>query len=325
MLESHAPAAWTVIAGVAGCAWVLAPRGTPLRSLGVAWIAPMFVVAPPQPAQGEAWLDVLDVGNGLAVVVRTAHHALVYDTGPGWNADVDSGSRIVVPFLRGEGIRTLDGVVVSHADDDHSGGAISIAGSRSPGWLLSSLRADDPIHIAFRRSVRCELGQRWTWDGVEFSMLHPAAGIYDETARRKENDRGCVMKVSAARASALLAGDVEARAEAEMLARDVQALRAQVLVVPHHGSRTSSTPAFIAAVVPEVAIFSVGYRNRFNHPNAAVVQRYAACGAQLRRTDREGALHVVLPAASGGVHVEGHSREVRYWSERDGQLNPWSY
>ena len=318
MLESHAPAAWTVVVGVAGCAWVLAPRGTPLRSLGVAWMAPMFVVAPPQPAQGEAWLDVLDVGNGLAVVIRTAHHALVYDTGPGWNADVDSGNRIVVPFLRGEGIRTLDGVVVSHADDDHSGGAISIAGSRSPAWLLSSLREGDAVHTAFRRSMRCETGQRWAWDGVEFSLLHPPAAVYEETGRRKENDRGCVLKVSTAHASALLAGDVEARAEMEMLARDAQTLRAEVLVVPHHGSKTSSTPSFIAAVMPRVAIFSVGYRNRFNHPNAAVVQRYYAAGAQLRRTDREGALHIELPAREGdAVAVRAYADDRRYWSDHE--------
>jgi len=318
MLESHEPAAWTVIAGVAGCAWLLAPRGTPLRSFGAAWIAPMLVVTPPQPAPGEAWLDVLDVGNGLAVVVRTAHHALVYDTGPGWNGDMDSGNRIVVPFLRGEGIRTLDGVVVSHADDDHSGGAISVAASRAPAWLLSSLPEEDPVHIAFRRSLRCEAGQRWTWDGVQFAMLHPSAAMYDEEVRRKENDRGCVLKVSTAGASALLAGDVESRAEAQMLARDPQALRAQVLVVPHHGSRTSSTPAFVAAVAPEIAIFSVGYRNRFHHPHPAIVQRYAAAGAQLRRTDREGALHVELPAREGhAIVVRAYAGQRHYWSDHE--------
>jgi len=277
-------------------------------------MAPMFAMPSPRPGDGEAWLDVLDVGNGLAIVVRTAHHALVYDTGPGWNADADSGNRIVVPFLRGEGIRTLDGVVVSHADDDHSGGAISIAGSRSPGWLVSSLRDGDPIHIAFARSLRCEAGQRWTWDGVEFSMLHPAAAMYAEAGRRKENDRGCVLKVSAAGSSALLAGDVEARSESEMLARDPDALRAQVLVVPHHGSKTSSTPAFIAAIAPRVVIYSVGYRNRFNHPNPAVVARYAAAGASAWRTDRDGAVRAVL--AIPGVCVERLIAQPRYWSDR---------
>jgi competence protein ComEC len=322
MLESHEPAAWTVAAAVAGCAWLLAPRGVPMRSLGAAWMAPMFSVVPAAPGEGEAWLDVLDVGNGLAVIVRTSHHAIAYDTGPGWSTDADSGSRIVVPFLRGEGVRVLDGVVVSHADDDHSGGAISIAGARAPAWLLSSLRAADPVHVAFERSMRCEAGQRWSWDGVDFAVLHPAAGIYEEAARRKENDRGCVLKVSTASFAALLAGDVEARAEAEMISRDAAALRADVLVVPHHGSKTSSTPAFVAAVAPRHAVLSVGYRNRFNHPNAAVLQRYAALGARIRRTDEEGALHVALPGrASQRIAIRGYAERIRYWSDR--RPKPW--
>ncbi|MBC8022402.1 MAG: DNA internalization-related competence protein ComEC/Rec2 [Burkholderiales bacterium] len=317
MLESHEPAAWSLMAGVVGCAWLLAPRGIPMRSLGAAWVAPMFTVAPQTPAQGEAWLDVLDVGNGLAVSVRTSHHAIVYDTGPGWSADADSGSRIVVPFLRGEGIRTLDGMVVSHADDDHSGGAISIAGSRAPPWLLSSVPPADPIHLAFERSIRCEAGQRWRWDGVDFEILHPAAAMYDETGRRKENDRGCVLKVSTASASALLAGDVEARAEAEMLARDPGALRADLVLVPHHGSKTSSTPAFVAAVAPRYALVSVGYRNRFKHPNAAVLARYAAIGSRILRTDEGGALRAVLPAfPSQPLVVRAYAERARYWSDR---------
>jgi len=313
-LESHAPAAWTLAAGTIGCAWLLAPRGVPMRSLGAVWVAPLFAFAPPAPRTGEAWLDVLDVGNGLAVVVRTARHALLFDAGPGWNADADSGSRIVVPFLRGEGIRTLDGMVISHADDDHSGGAISVAGSRAPPWLLSSLREEDAIHLAFERSSRCEAGQRWTWDGVEFAMLHPAATVYGETTRRKENDRGCVLKVSTPGASALLPGDVEARAEAELLSRDAAALRAAVLVVPHHGSRTSSTPAFVAAVAPQVAIFPVGYRNRFGHPHPAVVARYEQASADLRRTDCEGAVHVEL---AHGVSVRGYAENKRYWTDHE--------
>ena len=312
--ESHAPAAWMLLAGTLGCAWLLAPRGVPMRSLGAVWLAPLFAFAPPAPRGGEAWLEVLDVGNGLAVVVRTARHALLFDAGPGWNADADSGSRIVVPFLRGEGIRTLDGMVISHADDDHSGGAISVAGARPPPWLLSSLRDEDAIHLAFERSSRCEAGQRWRWDGVDFAMLHPAAAVYSETGRRKENDRGCVLKVSTGGASALLSGDVEARAEAELLSRNAALLRATVLVVPHHGSRTSSTPAFVAAVAPEIAIFSVGYRNRFGHPHPMVVARYAQAGADVWRTDCEGAIHVEL---AHGASARAYAENKRYWTDHE--------
>jgi competence protein ComEC len=315
MLESHEPFPWTVLAAVVGCAWLLAPRGFPLRSLGALWIAPMFVCLPAAPKGGEAWLDVLDVGNGLAVTVRTASHAITYDAGPTWNADMDSGSRIVVPFLRGEGVRKLDGLVISHADDDHYGGAASVALSRDPDWLLSPLPPEDTLHEAFDTSLRCEAGQRWRWDGVEFTVLHPAREIYLETRKRKENDRGCVVRVATLGASVLLAGDVEARSEAEMIARR-EPLRSDVLLVPHHGSRTSSTPAFLDAVAPRIALISAGYRNRFGHPHEAVVARYLERAIAVRRTDREGALHVELPAAGAGIRVTGRQAACRYWSER---------
>src|SRR5262249_2097909 len=155
--------------------------------------------------------------------------------------------------LRGEGVGRLDALVISHADDDHYGGAASVARSRSPEWLLSSLGTDDPLHEAVDRSIRCEAGPRGAWDGVGFEGLHPAAGIYSEELGRKprkENDRGCVLRISTPATAALLTGDVEARSEAEMIARG-SSLRSDVLVIPHHGSKTSSTPAFIEAVAPE--------------------------------------------------------------------------
>ena len=317
VLESHAPEPWTIACAVAGCLWLLAPRCFPMRSCALAWIAPLFLVVPPRPAPGEAWVDVLDVGNGLAVVVRTAAHALAYDTGPSWSGDADSGSRIVVPFLRGEGIARLDALVISHADDDHSGGAASVAASRDPRWMLSPLPADHPLHDLVLPSFPCEAGEAWRWDGVELRVLHPSASIYTAAAKRKENDRGCVLRVSSAAHSMLLAADVEARSEAEMLARDRAALASDVLLVPHHGSKTSSTEGFIDAVSPRSAIFSVGYRNRFRHPNPRVVARYVERGIELHRTDEEGALRVVLPAiAAGAPSITGQEEACRYWNVR---------
>ncbi len=316
-VESHAPAAWTVACAAIGSLWLLAPRGIPMRSCGALWIAPLFVLPAPHPAPGEAWIDVLDVGNGLAVVVRTASHALAYDTGPSWNGDADTGNRIVVPFLRGEGIERLDGLVISHADDDHSGGAASVALARRPGWMLSPLPADDELHGLVVPSLRCEAGEAWEWDGVRFLVLHPSAAIYDAVGRRKENDRGCVLRVATAARSMLLAADVEARSEAEMLARNAPLLASDILLVPHHGSKTSSTAAFIDTIAPRVALLSVGYRNRFHHPNAAVVERYRARGVGLRRTDDEGALRVMLPADRGvPALITGQREACRYWSVR---------
>ena len=326
MLETHEPAAWTVALGAVGCAWLLAPRGVPLRAAGAVWAAPMFAVLPAAPAEGEAWIDVLDVGNGLAVIVRTATHAAAYDTGPSWSTDLDGGNRIVVPFLRGEGVGRLDGVVISHADDDHAGGAFSVADARDPNWLLSPLAPAHPLHGMFERSIRCEAGMRWRWDGVDFAVLHPDASVYGERETgkraRKENDRSCVVKVTTAAAATLLTGDAEARSESEMLARDAQGLRSDVLLVPHHGSKTSSTEAFIDAVHPATGILSVGYRNRFRHPNAAVVSRYVERSVVLRRTDTEGALRIVLPASAGPARVQALLNDVRYWSERRGGQTP---
>jgi len=321
MLESHAPQPWTVATALVGCALLLAPRGVPMRSLGAAWLVPLFAIAPQPPAWGEAWIEVLDVGNGLALVVRTATRALAYDAGPSWSAESDSGARIVVPFLRGEGVARLDGLVISHADDDHAGGAISLAASRAPPWLLSPLPAGHELQLMFDDSRRCEAGRRWVWDGVSFVVLHPGSAIYEEApaaARRtrRENDRSCVLRVSTATRSVLLTGDVEGRGEREMLDRG-EDLKADVLIVPHHGSRTSSGAAFLDAVSPAIAIFSVGHRNRFGHPHGAVLGLYRARGVEIRRTDHEGALRVVLPAdAATPARAERRVTQSRYWSER---------
>jgi competence protein ComEC len=206
--------------------------------------------------------------------------------------------------------------VISHADDDHSGGAASVAMSRDPRWMLSPLPAEHPLHDLVQPSLRCEAGEAWDWDGVDFRVLHPPPSIYGG-GKRKENDRGCVIRVSTAAHAMLLAADVEARSEAEMLAADRASLASAILLVPHHGSKTSSTPSFVDAVSAHAAIFSVGYRNRFRHPNAMVVARYAERGIELHRTDEEGALRIVLPRdARAQPTIAGQEEVCRYWSVR---------
>ena len=311
--ESHAPQPWTVALALLGCAWLLSPRGFPARWLGFVWMLPMFLVSPPRPQPGEIWVTALDVGQGLAVALQTSRHALVYDTGPTWNPDSDSGNRIIVPYLRGEGMRRLDGLIVSHEDEDHSGGAISILDARSPLWLLSSLPEDSEIlgHIA--QSRRCEAGQTWDWDGVRFSILHPTRDSYAiETIRT--NDRGCVLKVESAGGSVLIAADIEKRSEAELLRRDRANLRSDVLLVPHHGSKTSSTAEFIAAVAPKLAIFAVGYRNRFRHPHPDVVARYFDFGSLMLRSDESGAITVKF-LRTGWVVEKEREKGKRYWHD----------
>lgn len=316
VMENAAPPLAAVACAIAGALLLLAPRGLPMRATGAALLLPLALFRAPEPAAGEAWIDVLDVGQGLAVVVRTASRALAYDAGPAWSTESDSGNRIVVPFLRGEGVRRLDAMVVTHADDDHAGGAASVIEARAVPWLLTSLPADDALHGLVAQSQPCEAGRRWHWDGVDFEFLNPAPEEL-RVRRGRENDRSCVLRVATRGATALLTGDIEARAEAELLSRSRDRLRAEVLLVPHHGSRSSSTPAFLAAVSPAHALISVGWRNRFGQPAAPVLVRYAARGTKIHRTDLRGALRVTLPAAPGDEPaVRNLVDRARYWSDR---------
>ncbi len=291
--QQHAPTLPAVIAGILGVACLLAPRGIPGRWLGSLWLAPMFVVVPAAPSPGAFRVTVLDVGQGLAVLVQTHGHALLYDTGPRFSESADAGNRIVAPMLRAIGVPRLDGLVVSHQDSDHSGGALSVLQTVPTLSLWSSLPEHHPIVDTWEahgeRARRCVTGQRWRWDGVEFEILYPYEANYLDS-RLKPNDLSCVLRISNAFGSALLAGDIEARDERLLVQHRATALQSSLLVVPHHGSMTSSTNEFIGAVRPVLAVFTPGYRNRFGHPRPEVVARYDAAGVRNYRTDYDGAL-----------------------------------
>ena len=309
--QQHAPPPWSVAVALCGIGWMLLPRGFPARWIGAAGLLPLFLVLPPPPPPGSVRMIVLDVGQGLAIVVRTHSHALLYDAGPAYAPDADSGNRIVVPYLRASGVRRLDGMIVSHADADHAGGAASVLAAVPVGWLLSSLPADHGLHAAARASRPCLAGQRWEWDGVRFEILHPLPG--HDALRLKANDRSCVLGVTVGATRVLIAGDVEARSEREMLQRGA-ALRAEILLAPHHGSITSSTPQFVAAVSPEVTVFSAGYRNRFRHPRAEVVARYRQIDSRILRSDRQGALEFEIDDPDVRITAE-RERRRRYWQD----------
>jgi competence protein ComEC len=311
--QQQAPPTWAVVSGVAGVGWMLLPRGFPARWLGVLALLPLVLVSPPRPSVGEASVTVLDVGQGLAVHVQTAYHDLLYDAGPAFSADVNSGNRIIVPYLRATGVRRLDAMVISHADKDHEGGAEAVAAELPTGLLLSSLPDNHPLARLSLPRRTCRDGDHWEWDGVSFQVLHPTADDYSSAA--KTNDVSCVVKISAVGRSVLLTGDIEARNEAALLMRHRADLVAEVLVPPHHGSRSSSTSEFIAAVSPQQAIFSSGYRNRFGHPAKEVVERYQQAGSELRRTDREGAVTIRL-GQNGIATVMERDERRRYWHGR---------
>jgi competence protein ComEC len=314
--QQHAPAAPALIAAGIGVLWLAAPRGTPLRWLGVLWLMPLFLVRPVPPPVGAFRMTVLDVGQGLAVAIETHGRALLYDTGPRYSETADAGSRIVAPYLRGAGIARLDAMVVSHHDNDHSGGTGSLLRTVPIGLLLSSVLADSPLLATLPKAgptvIRCEAGQRWEWDGVVFTLLHPTLTEY-ANPRTKTNDLSCVLRVDSPHGSTLLTGDIEAVSEASLLDREAARLKADVLVVPHHGSRSSSTPAFIAAVAPEVAVFTPGYRNRFGHPRPEIVARYAR--SQTWRTDLHGALSFSFSAADSLRPRAERDFGRRYWHD----------
>ncbi len=306
--QQPAPAAWAVVVAVIGCIWLLLPRGVPARWVGAMLMLPLLLTPPPRPEPGELRVTTLDVGQGLAVHLQTASHDLLYDAGPQFSADSDSGERIVLPYLRALGVQRLDGLVVSHQDNDHAGGAASVLGALPVAWLASSLPDDDPLRAAPVTQRRCIGGQHWEWDGVRFEVLHPPAADYDKPPR-KSNDMSCVLKVEAPGGTLLLAADVEGASEVRLAA---QPLRADYLVAPHHGSRSSSSADFVAAVQARTVIFPVGYRSRFRHPHPEVVARYVATGARLLRTDRDGAVTLLIaPDASAVVRERERSR--RYW------------
>ena len=305
--QSHAPAPWTVPLALVGAAWLLAPRGLPWRAGGVALMAPAFALAPPAPAQGEAWITVFDVGQGLAVLARTASRVLLYDTGPAFGPEADGGSRVVVPALRGAGLTRVDLMVLTHQDADHVGGAQSVLESLEVGAIASSLAAEHPLHALAAARRRCRAGERWQWDGVRFAFLHPPAAVRE--ARR--NDQSCVLRIDTDGGSMLLTGDIE-RASEEKLVGGKNLDRTDVLLVPHHGSRSSSSPALIAALRPRYAIVPVGYRSRFGHPAPEVLQRYGAAGVQLLRTDVDGAISVRLNGLDFRLEAE-RRRRGRYW------------
>jgi len=296
----HAPLGWALACAVIGTLWLLAPRGWPARWLGIIWLLPMFMVRPAGPGPGELWFTLLDVGQGLAAVARTQHHTLVFDSGPHFSERFDTGRAVVAPYLRAGGVDNIDTLIISHGDNDHIGGAKSLLAAFPPQRILSSVPKRLP------GGEHCIAGQTWHWDGVEFNILSP------HNVTVKGNNASCVLLIESAHGSVLLTGDIEAKTEKYLISQWNPVRQIQFLVVPHHGSKTSSTQAFIDTVDPQFALFPFGYKNRYRHPHQQVVQRYRAHGSQLLDSPAQGAITVKLNARKPEItgYREAHKR---YW------------
>jgi competence protein ComEC len=268
---------------------------------------PAVLIAPRPPAEAEYRLTLLDVGQGLAAVVRTLDRVLVFDTGARFGPDFDAGEAVLVPYLRHFGIRAVDMLVLSHGDNDHIGGAATLASALPVERVLTSV----VDKITWTPAEPCTAGSSWTWNGVAFTFLHPGAA-----SGFRGNDASCVLQVDNGNGRVLLTGDIQARAEAALVRDLAGQLSAHVIVAPHHGSKTSSTPAFVAAVHPDYVLFPSGYRNRWGFPHPEVVERYRALGTRRYNSADHGAITYEIPAAGGIRDPETYrQRRHRYWHD----------
>ena len=317
------PPAWVLGSGVLGC-WVLLTPSYPVpRWWGYVLLLPQLTL-PVDPVSPGSWrLLALDIGQGNAVLVQTAHHALLFDTGPTYGGQSGAGDRIVTPVLQARRIGHLDALLVSHGDLDHAGGATTVLGTFDVARLLTSVGPEHPLS-QYPNFSRCERSQHWEWDGVQFEILHPGlparvgspgSNEVKMPARKPSpNASSCVLRIRGPGGSALLTGDIERKQEKELLALyGAAGLRADVLMAPHHGSNTSSSAGFIAAVQPKWVFFQAGYRNRFGHPTAKVVGRYVRQGVMVSRSDRDGAVEWRFASGQAPQVIRYRNTPRRYW------------
>lgn len=310
---------WAVACALLGALLAVLPLPWRLRLLALPLMLPLLLPPVQRPAQGDFEMVAADIGQGTAVLLRTANHLLVYDTGPLYSREAEAGTRVLLPLLRARGEREVSLLMLSHRDADHVGGAAALLRGLPVAAMSSSLVDAHPLrHLANVPQQRCLAGQAWDWDGVHFEVLHPQADDFDRAL--KSNAMSCVLRVQGrgnSGNSVLLTGDIEAAQEAALVQRAGPALKSDVLLVPHHGSRTSSTAAFLDAVAPQVAVVQAGYRSRYGHPAPDVLARYAARGIRVERSDRCGAWVWQAGADAAGAQtvqsVCTRAERRRYW------------
>lgn len=308
----HTPPAWALLPAVAGIGLILAPKGWPARWVGLILIAPLVIVKPPRPAPGAYQLTLLDVGQGLAAIVETHNHTLIYDSGARFSEFFNAGKAVVVPFLRSRGVASIDLFIVSHGDNDHIGGADAVFDQLR---VLRTL-TPEPALVQQQRAERCKAGLDWRWDGVEFEIMHPPEGWLDPG-----NNQSCVLRIANAEGSLLLTADIEVEAEQHLIETYGSRLASDIILIPHHGSRTSSSPDFLAMVKPTLALVSVGYHNQFGFPHKEIVERYRQRRVTILDTVSQGAIRIDVHASEGITVQPGYRQTAkRYWSSAFGAV-----
>lgn len=299
------PPLWLILGIILAMLLLLMPAGIPGRVLALPLLLPLFLIEMPAVAPGMVRLTMLDVGQGLSVVVQTAHHVLLYDAGPSYPSGFDTGKLVVVPYLQFSGIKHIDRVIISNGDSDHRGGLAAVLQH----FPVGELQSGEPHRLSVGTPIRCVRGFSWEWDGVQFEILHP-----DESNRWRGNNASCVVAIRNRSGQILLTGDIEAEAEAALVARYQERLGSLVVTVPHHGSATSSGSAFVNRTHPQYGLISAGYRNRYKFPREVVLRNWADASTSLFNTAETGAISIIL-ASDGTLQSPASHRLMtrRYW------------
>ncbi len=300
------PDLFTIGLAIFGILWFLAPKGIPARWLGGCLILPLVFPVTEQIKPGEAKLTLLDVGQGLSAVIQTANHSLIFDAGAKYSQYYDSGNNVLIPFLRFNQINKVDTLVISHGDNDHIGGSKSLIEGIQVKKIITSV----PEKLIEYKPTICTAGQQWVWDGIEFAIMSPKGNIFDS-----ENDNSCVLLVTTTTGKFLLTGDIEKPAENWLVTTYGKKLQADVLVAPHHGSKSSSSIAFLDQVKPKIVLFPVGYLNRFGFPHKEILERYRLRGIQLVNVAKTGAISINFSRRSMKMET-WRDKHGKYWNNK---------
>jgi len=303
---NHAlPSYWALLFAVPGILLLLAPAGIPVRWLSLVMFLPLIFTDAKPPETGDIKMTLLDVGQGLSAVMQTSHHLLVYDTGAKFSEQSDMGQSVLLPFLRSQGVAKIDSLIISHGDNDHIGGAVSLMRGIDTKQVLTSV----PQQLSEYAPITCKAGQSWLWDEVKFTMLAPKQSFM------LENDNSCVLKIQSKHGTVLLTGDIEALAESWLVNTYGDELKSDILVAPHHGSKTSSTTGFLRAIQPDYVLIPAGYRNQFGHPHKDVLARYRQVNAKWLNNADSGA--IVVNVENNAFVVQGtRETESKYWNAK---------